>query len=372
MALGTTPPRNDYIGNGAVATYTYGFRIYDATDLKVTKRDTLGVETPLVYPTDFSVTGVDDPAGGTITLLAGNLTSGYALTIRFFEVPRQPNDLRNQGGYFAEVHEDEFDRLTRYAQQTQDSIDRAMKLPETEVGTPVATTVPSALDRASRFFAWDASGNPIASSGAPDLVVPVSVFMESLLVATTALAARAVLGALSSAPGSVTTTEILDGTILGGDLNDSVINDLPTVTIASGDFLAISDVSDSNKKKKSPVSGLLNLATSGTLAQGAALLMNPFTINTLQTQAHGLGVLPLLYFVQLINIVADGGWNPGEHVILPMAVQQGGAGYTITADGTNVELSTASAFAIVQRAGTGSIVITTSRWQMQVVPFALR
>jgi hypothetical protein len=65
----------------------------------------------------------------------------------------------------------------------------------------------------------------------------------------------------SSALGSsIESAEITDGTIVGADLNDSVVNDLTTVSVASGDYLALADVSDSNKKKKGLVSDITALA----------------------------------------------------------------------------------------------------------------
>jgi hypothetical protein len=182
--VSTTPPRNDYTGTGSVSTYSYTFRIFAATDLRVTTQDTAGVEAALSYPTDYSVTGVNKASGGTITLTGGNLTSGYKLTIRFDRTPRQSTDLRNQGGFFAQTHEDKFDELTRYVQQNEDVLDRSIKLPETEVGTPDATTLPAAANRASKYFAWNSSGVPIPvdpESASGTSVLAIGTTMARLL-----------------------------------------------------------------------------------------------------------------------------------------------------------------------------------------------
>lgn len=202
MSIPATAPRNDYTGTGVLATYDYNFRIYDATDLRVTKRDTANVETMLVYLTDYTVTGVGNVAGGTITLLAGNLPSGYKLTIRFDRVMKQVTDFRNQGGFLPEVHEDTFDILARYCQQLADVIARSLHLPETEVGTAVAVTLPVAEARASQFLAFDASGNPMAASGVAD--APVSPYMATVLDDTTAAQAAATLAVLPLAGGNMT------------------------------------------------------------------------------------------------------------------------------------------------------------------------
>jgi hypothetical protein len=158
--VSTAAPRMDYVGNGATATYSYTFRIFNAADLRVTVRDTSGTETHLVLNSDYTVTGANNLAGGTITLLAGNLTQDYSLTIRFDRTPQQTTDLRNQGHFLAEVHEDEFDQLTRYIQSLTDVTSRSIRMPETEVGTASAITLPPVSQRASKYLKFDAAGNP--------------------------------------------------------------------------------------------------------------------------------------------------------------------------------------------------------------------
>lgn len=219
--VSTTAPRNDYVGTGATATYSYTFKIFAATDLRVTTRTTANVETTLTYPTDYTVTGVGSTSGGTIVLTAGNLTSGYALTIRFDRTPRQSTDLRNQGSFFPQTHEDKFDELTRYSQQLEDVVDRSLHLPETEVGTAAKTTLPVAADRASKYLAFDADGEPVATDGGFSTPV-VTAFAETLLDDSTAAAAAATLAVLP----------LSGGTLTGGLITNSAISS--TKACASG------------------------------------------------------------------------------------------------------------------------------------------
>lgn len=202
--VSTTAPRNDYTGTGSVATYSYTFRIFASSDLRLTVRDTAGVETPLALTTDYTVTGVNKSTGGTITLVAGNLTSGYALTIRFDRTPQQATDLRNQGSYFAETHETKFDELTRYAQQNRDVLNRTLHLPETEVGTTAATRLLPALLRKSSYLGFDADGHltyytSLISGGAS-----VSGFAATLLDDADAATARTTLGVPAATSGAAT------------------------------------------------------------------------------------------------------------------------------------------------------------------------
>jgi hypothetical protein len=139
MSIASTTSRNNYTGNGATSVYSYSFRIFAQTDLLVTVSDTSGNETTLVLTTDYTVSGVGAVAGGAITLVsagqawltAGNLTTDYTLAIRRVRPLTQSADIRNQGDFYPEGHEDAFDHGIMVAQQQQDEIDRSVKVPET-------------------------------------------------------------------------------------------------------------------------------------------------------------------------------------------------------------------------------------------------
>ena len=119
MSLTSANNRNDYTGNGSVDTYSYTFKILDDDHLVVTVRDTDDVETTLTQTTHYTVTDVGAAAGGTVVLVngafdwidaGGDLESGYQITIRRGAVPlKQETDIRNQGEYYPEGHEDAFD-----------------------------------------------------------------------------------------------------------------------------------------------------------------------------------------------------------------------------------------------------------------------
>jgi hypothetical protein len=128
MTLTTTTARMDYVGTGTTGPFSYTFRILDEDDLEVTRRSSAGVETSLVYPTDFSVTGVRNRSGGTITLTTA-LAVGETLTIRRVLAIRQATDFRNLGAFLPEVHEDQFDRGIMIDQQLADGIERSLRYP---------------------------------------------------------------------------------------------------------------------------------------------------------------------------------------------------------------------------------------------------
>jgi hypothetical protein len=68
--------------------------------------------------------------------------------------------------------------------------------------------LPNVDDRASKFLAFDADGNPVASSGGIDDAIPVSAFGETLIDDANAQAARTTLGFTGS--GGTTPTSLIE------------------------------------------------------------------------------------------------------------------------------------------------------------------
>src|SRR3990167_4100718 len=128
MTISSSVFRNDYLGNNTTDTFSYNFKIFSSDDLKVTKRDTSDNEVTLTLATDYAVTGVGEMAGGTIVLVAGNLPTGYRLTIRRNRAILQSTDIRNQGPFYPEVHEDAFDHHTMIDQQQQSEDRKSTRL----------------------------------------------------------------------------------------------------------------------------------------------------------------------------------------------------------------------------------------------------
>lgn len=141
MTVQSTNNRNDYVGNGSANVYPYTFRIFEASDLIVVVRDPAdGSETQLQLSTHYTVSGVGEAAGGNITLVngafdwldsGGDLESGWVIAILRVLPLTQQTDIRNQGAYFPEIHEDQFDRIAMIEQQQDDEIARSLKLPRT-------------------------------------------------------------------------------------------------------------------------------------------------------------------------------------------------------------------------------------------------
>jgi hypothetical protein len=157
MTISSATNRNNYTGNASTATYAYSFRIFANTHLIVTVRNTDDEETTLALTTDYTVTGVGSASGGNIVLVSsgqawltgGFLKNNYALSIRRSLPLTQLTDIRNQGDFYPEGHEDQFDKLVMIDQQQQDILDRTMRLPETITSSAFNPTLPSDISDAA-------------------------------------------------------------------------------------------------------------------------------------------------------------------------------------------------------------------------------
>ena len=155
MTLASETSRNDYTGDGTDSIFAYSFRIVSQSDLVVKVRNTTtGAVTKLTITTDYTVSGVGEGSGGNVTLVnasqawltSGNLSTGYDLMIRRAPALTQNTDIRNQGTFLPETHEDAFDYARMIDQKQQDEIDRSVKLPDPILPADFDPTLPTNLD----------------------------------------------------------------------------------------------------------------------------------------------------------------------------------------------------------------------------------
>ncbi len=128
MTVSTEVDHNEYTGNGVTTSFPYTFRIFKKTDLVVQVSDLNGNVTELVLDTGYKVTGAGTYSGGEV-VLPSPLAAGWRITIERVLDVVQETDLRNQGKFFPEVHEDAFDYLTMLIQRCFGWFRRALMKP---------------------------------------------------------------------------------------------------------------------------------------------------------------------------------------------------------------------------------------------------
>ncbi|EGT4286815.1 SGNH/GDSL hydrolase family protein [Cronobacter malonaticus] len=128
MTVSTEVDHNDYTGNGVTTAFDYNFRIFKKSDLTVTVVDLNENITTLSLDTDYTVTGAGTYFGGKVNL-ANPLPNGWKISIERILPVTQDTDLRNQGSFFPEIHEDAFDKLTMLIQQVWSRFGLALRKP---------------------------------------------------------------------------------------------------------------------------------------------------------------------------------------------------------------------------------------------------
>jgi hypothetical protein len=176
MGIESLSNRADYIGNNTTAIYDFPFKIFSKTHLTVIQKDLTGVETELQIDTNYTVDAgsINNNAGGSITLKAGNLPTNYTLTIQRTVPLNQQTDLRNQGQFYPETHENAFDYGCMINQQQQDQIDRSIKLPASIDPSTFNATLPSTISgKASAYLATNNTGTGLTAVDAVLDTAPV-------------------------------------------------------------------------------------------------------------------------------------------------------------------------------------------------------
>lgn len=128
MTVSTEVDHNEYTGNGVTTSFPYTFRIFNKSDLVVQVVDLDENIAVLALDTDYTVTGAGGYNGGNV-ILSKALANGYQISISRELPVTQETDLRNQGKFFAEVHEDAFDKLTMLIQQVRSWFNLALRKP---------------------------------------------------------------------------------------------------------------------------------------------------------------------------------------------------------------------------------------------------
>ena len=193
MTVSTQTNKVSFTGTGANTALATGFPFIDDTDLVVTKRVTAtGAETTLVLNTHYTVTG-GTYANGTVTPVDGatDFPTSVTWTIKRVTPKTQATDYVANDNFGAETHERALDKVTYLKIDSQEELDRSLKVAVTDADP---ATLPNSVDRASKYLGFDASGDPTPLSAPTDTSI-TSAFAETLLDDVDAATARATLDA---------------------------------------------------------------------------------------------------------------------------------------------------------------------------------
>ena len=187
MTLATTSNRKEYVGDAAQTAFPYDFLVLDETHFEIYLDEVLQTLT-----TDYTVSGILNPAGGDITFLTAPATGVVVVLLRV--VPfTQEVDLPNTGSFPSTIVEQQgFDKIMMLLQQLSEKLGRAVKLATTSTFLDILFPDPAA----SKFIRYNSAATaleavdivPLGSLG-----VPVSI-TDGGTGATTKAAAQTSLG----------------------------------------------------------------------------------------------------------------------------------------------------------------------------------
>jgi hypothetical protein len=158
MTISTTTIINSYSGDGSTTAFTYTFKITDQDDIEVLIRSNDGTETTKTITTHYTVSGVGNAGGGTVTFTSGNIpTSTQTVVLRRSTPQTQTMDLIDNDPMSADTIETAHDKAIAISQELQEQVNRSIKFSRTNTFTSSEFTV-DASTRANKILAFDDNG----------------------------------------------------------------------------------------------------------------------------------------------------------------------------------------------------------------------
>src|SRR5213595_3061911 len=125
MTVSTQSTLIAYLGDDVAVSFPFTFPVYDENHIQVYKQDVITKVLTTVATSAYSVTGIGDENGGTVTLTTPPTSDTRVLISRRLPYT-QDLDINNQGGYYPQNVEVELDLLAMQIQQLGELSNRAV------------------------------------------------------------------------------------------------------------------------------------------------------------------------------------------------------------------------------------------------------
>lgn len=257
MTVSTELSHEEYVGNGVTTDFDFRFRIFESKHLIVVVADSDGIETTLKNGTDYTIFGAGSYHGGKV-VLNKPLAQGWKILLERDLPVVQETDLRNQGKFFAEVHEDAFDYLTMLIQKALGTFSLSLRKPT----------------YLSNYY--DAKGNRIANLAPPKFGSDSANkdYVDNSIKDIDSKTLRVKDKPINALPN----TEQRANKILAFDDNGQPITVLPESGSASDVFIELAKPTGANliggfDKKASLAAGAINAKTFGVLSGADNILL---------------------------------------------------------------------------------------------------
>jgi hypothetical protein len=171
MTVSSANNRNQNTGNGSNTAFTYTFKIFDEDDIQVYLDDELQVIT-----TDYTVSGVGNPAGGTVTFVSAP-ANGVIVTLILDEPFTQEIDYVDGDDFPASAHEEGLDRSVLRDLTLSERISRSLLLPPETTITDLVLPTPVA----DNVLGWNGTGDELENKVAATSYLPSPTPAGSML-----------------------------------------------------------------------------------------------------------------------------------------------------------------------------------------------
>jgi hypothetical protein len=264
MTVSTTISKSGPYNSGTTGPFSYAFYITDEDELRVILTSAAGVETDLTLTTDYTVAGVGEAAGGTVTLVeAPDFAGGELLTLKRAVPQVQETEIRNQGAFYPAVHEAVFDRLQMQIQDLTEEVDRAVKVDVSASDTP-DELLAAITAAAAEATAAAAIVEPLAA----DLATVADMETEILAVEANETNINAAVANATNINAAVANATNINAVVANADNINTVAGDTIPINTVAGDAAAINTVAGLS----TPISTLAPLDTEiAALGSGDAL-----------------------------------------------------------------------------------------------------
>lgn len=356
-----SPPRWEYTQDGVgTGPYAYTVKIVTKNDLEVLDVTSGGASTLLVVDTDYTVAGVGDAGGGSISTIVAGVNGNTLIILRKQPVSQLSDYLTNQD-FDADGVELDLDKLLMILQMFDERLLRVLGVPKKSLKENLEVDDPIA----DAFLQWktDLSGvksvTPSPTGGAPlsnavppataatglagtgtsvrrdDAVVPLGDHDHSNTAGDGGKLTNdehdgyleVVLISEPSTPASGRVRMFLDSSaLLRVKKGDGVVYPLEpgAITTTKGDLLVRGNASLIIREPVGANGTILeadSAQTSGIKWGTAPKFTKEFisadtalTATTITEFTHGLGVAPKLVQITLINVTTEFGWVTGDEI----------------------------------------------------------
>ena len=353
-----------------VTTISLDFYFEQASWLEVYKS---GSETPLVFNTDYTVTGAGTGSGVVTLAVAANGTDAYSV---YLIVPLQrSSDMQLRGEFKSDPFNIEMDRIWQAIQGINTRVAQSLRISRTSlVVGPLATG--SAAARAGRALVFGASGSDLGIGPTAAEIASAQSFAASVGTSATEAgdsAAEAADSAAEAAASAASVTGDVEGPASATNNHVALFNGATGKLIKSGGFAftaagqaiaaatdaaaqrttlgAAEDSSDpdfTNNPNAAARRGLVDAKLSTLPFSKEYQSTGQTMINGgLLTLAHGLPADPKLIRLYAIATVAEDGFSVGDKLDLTATVNafpsgNYSMGLTVTFDSTNIYIRNGS------------------------------